>query len=415
MDSKRFSYSSGEELVNDAKQFGGVLPWNTNTSVLFESWKLGDKSVGNRFVIHPMEGFDSKPDGSPGELSLRRYKRYAEGGSGLIWIEALNVSADGRSNPLQMFMNKSNFKEFSRIPEIMNSYGNVAGRSNEKPLSVIQLTHSGKYSNPTKPAALFTDDELKRIRDEHVEAAIWSERVGFDAVDIKICHGYLTHELLSSTERKNSIYGGRALENRIRLVSEIVEGIEQTCRIIKTIRLNVFDGFKGGFGGENNNPLISNLNEANEIVQNPLFKNIELWSITAGVPYVNPWVTRPFDKPAKNSAESPENPLLGALRMIELSKEMKKKTDKPIVGSGLSWFRQFYPMVSAGIIHDQLADAVGFGRMAFAYPDMPKDIYSQSKIDKKKVCVTCSGCTNRMREGLPTGCIIRDREFYAKN
>lgn len=415
MNNNRFNYSTGEELVDHAKQLGRELPWSSDPSVLFESWNLGDKKVGNRFVIHPMEGFDSKPDGTPSELTLRRYKRFAEGGSGLIWIEALSVSADGRSNPLQLYMNKANYQEFSRIPELLKSSGNVAGGAKGEPLSIIQLTHSGKYSNPTKPAGLYTDDELKRIRDEHVEAAIRSEKVGFDAVDIKICHGYLTHELLSSIERENSIYGGQVLENRIRLVGEIVEGIEQTCRIIKTVRLNVFDGFDGGFGGTDHNPLIPKLNEAREIIQSPLFKNIELWSITAGVPYINPWVTRPFDKPAKNGMESPEHPLLGALRMIELSKEMKMVTDKPIVGAGLSWFRQFYPMVSAGIVKDEIADAVGIGRMAFAYPDMPRDLYTQSQIDKKKVCVTCSGCTSRMREGLATGCIIRDREVYAKN
>lgn len=50
--------------------------------------------------------------------------------------------------------------------------------------------------------------------------------------------------------------------------------------------------------------------------------------------------------------------------------------------------------------------------MAFAYPDFPKDMIEKGKLNPKKVCLACSACTQLMRCGQPTGCVIRDREVY---
>ncbi|WP_028307018.1 hypothetical protein [Desulfitibacter alkalitolerans] len=54
----------------------------------------------------------------------------------------------------------------------------------------------------------------------------------------------------------------------------------------------------------------------------------------------------------------------------------------------------------------------GVGRMAFAYPDFAKDLMEKGRLEKSKVCTACSKCTQIMRDGGRTGCVIRDSEVY---
>ena len=83
-----------------------------------------------------------------------------------------------------------------------------------------------------------------------------------------------------------------------------------------------------------------------------------------------------------------------------------------IVGSGYSWLRTLLPNVAAANIAQGNVTLVGAGRMAFAYPDFAKDILQNGKMDSKKVCVSCSLCTQIMRDNGMTGCAIRDKEIY---
>ena len=61
---------------------------------------------------------------------------------------------------------------------------------------------------------------------------------------------------------------------------------------------------------------------------------------------------------------------------------------------------------------DGVTDFVGFGRMTFAYPSFYRDFISDGKLDKGKVCLKCSKCTELMRAGTVTGCPVRDSEVY---
>ncbi|MBD3346201.1 MAG: NADH:flavin oxidoreductase, partial [Chitinivibrionales bacterium] len=92
---RRFLFKRIDELEHECAAFGLELPKDSNLSVLSEPLRIGRRVIPNRFVAHPMEGFDSETDGSPGELSFRRYIRYARGGFGLIWAEATAVLHEG--------------------------------------------------------------------------------------------------------------------------------------------------------------------------------------------------------------------------------------------------------------------------------------------------------------------------------
>src|SRR6059058_665419 len=70
---------------------------------------MGPLTVGNRWCIHPMEGWDANRDGSPSELTLRRWRNFGKSGAKLIWGgEAAAVQPDGRANPNQMLATPEN-------------------------------------------------------------------------------------------------------------------------------------------------------------------------------------------------------------------------------------------------------------------------------------------------------------------
>ncbi|MDH5707291.1 MAG: hypothetical protein OEZ45_14885, partial [Candidatus Aminicenantes bacterium] len=143
-----FSFRSSTELLQKGKELGWELPFQETIAPLFEGILLGSQTIPNRLAVQPMEGFDAEPDGSPSELTFRRYQRYAEGGSGIIWFEATSVIPEGRSNPHQLLLDPRNLTPFQRLAEqTRSSARRFFGESHEIFL-VLQLTHSGRYSRP---------------------------------------------------------------------------------------------------------------------------------------------------------------------------------------------------------------------------------------------------------------------------
>jgi 2,4-dienoyl-CoA reductase-like NADH-dependent reductase (Old Yellow Enzyme family) len=99
--------------------------------------------------------------------------------------------------------------------------------------------------------------------------------------------------------------------------------------------------------------------------------------------------------------------------MLNIMREIQKAVPQMIiVGTGLSWFRDFAPNIAAGAIKDGWFKMAGFGRQAFAYPDFAKDIIFNGKMDRKKCCIACSKCTQIMRDKGRAGCVIKDSEVY---
>ena len=82
--SRFFKYKSAEDLTTAAKEMGVDLSVADSADSLFQPLAIGSRTVGNRLVIHPMEGCDGTLDGLPGELTYRRYVRFGAGGAKLI-------------------------------------------------------------------------------------------------------------------------------------------------------------------------------------------------------------------------------------------------------------------------------------------------------------------------------------------
>lgn len=422
---ERFRFKGKEELLEKAEQIGLSLPFSDDISALFEPVFINDIKISNRFVVQPMEGYDSGDDGSPSELTRRRYLRYSAGGSGIIWFEAIAVTPEGRSNPRQLMITRKNANEYSDLVEKI--------RKNAppfvQPFLVAQITHSGRYSRPNgvnRPLVpcnnslldkgkekILSDDDLKKIMDMFIETSRLAFKAGFDAVDIKACHGYLIHELLFSYGRKKSIFGGPESGERFRFLLDTIDRVRaEVPGLAVTTRLNISDIYKGGFSttpdGEH-----YDLRES-VILTGELEKHgIKLMNTTMGSPYFNPHIVRPYDNPLPGGERPPEHPLEGVMRMIEGTSVIQKKyPGMRIIGSAYSWLRHFAPNVGAAVIKDGGASFIGFGRNSFAYPSMPYDLMTGGMADPEKFCITCSGCTRLMKSLHPAGCVIHDREIY---
>ncbi len=428
-----FTFQSGPELLRKADELGVELPFQDSVSPLFESLAVGSKTLANRLAVQPMEGFDADTNGSPSELTFRRYQRYAEGGCALIWFEATSVVPEGRSNPHQLMLHPRNLDSFKRLVEQTHHSAQKAFGSAYEVFFVLQLTHSGRYSQPEgkplrqvagfnpnldrKPedVRILNDDELDRYQDKYVEAARLTEQAGFDAVDIKACHGYLINELLAARTREGSRYG-ETFENRTRFLSEVVEKVrDRTPGLCLAVRLSAFDGIPGGFGVSRDVPENYDLAEPKELVRRLAQSNCSLFNITVGNPYEKPHLGRPFDRPLQGDFFPEEHPIEGITRLLRITSVFQKEfPDIPFVGTGYSWLRHFFPNVGAAVLQLGEASLIGLGRSSFAYPDAPKDLMNSGALDPGKVCISCSRCTELMRNGHESGCVMKDKEIYGK-
>jgi 2,4-dienoyl-CoA reductase (NADPH2) len=428
-----FSFQTAEELHEKAKELGVVLPYQGSLSNLFESVSVGTTNIPNRFVVQPMEGFDGTSDGAPDELTFRRYKRYAQGGNGLIWFEATAVVAAGRSNPSQLMLTPSTLDIFKSLLEQTRKTAIRSLGSTHEVYCVLQITHSGRFSQPSgipepwvacfnplldrNPQGIHVanDDELLRLKDVFIGAAQLAFQAGFDAVDVKACHGYLVNELLGAHTRKDSRFG-ETFENRMFFLLDIVKRIRDIVpRLGVAVRLNASDyvPYPFGFGMSRDDTEEPDLTEPMALVKQLIDAGCLLFNITLGNPHYTPHFGRPFDRPVGETPEPDEHPVVGVERLLKTAGKFQIAfPDVPIVSTGYSWLRRFFPHVGAAIVGRGESSFVGLGRSSFAYPDAPRDLMSHGALDPQKTCITCSRCSELMAGGYPTGCVIRDSEIY---
>lgn len=431
MSQERFHYKTLEEVKERAEELKVYLPFSSSTDILKTPLKVGNVTFHNRMGIAPMEGADSLEDGSPSDYTIRRYVNEAIGGSALIWFEAISIVPEGRSSKTQLLLTEENVESYKRMNEKIKEAGRKA--NGFEPYLIMQANHSGRYSNPdNRPAPMIayrhpqleqyraaddscivTDDYLKSLEESFGKAALLAKKAGFDAVDIKSCHGYLLAELLSAYDRPGQ-YGGN-YENRTRLLKNGIKAAKvwEDENFQVTCRLGIYDGYEypWGFGVSEGSGLKPDLKEPIRLVKE-LYGNcgIQMMNLTMGNPYATTHVTRPFDM-GKYKPE--EHPFTGIGRMIAGIGEVKKAVPEMVIfGSAPTYLRQFADLYTAGAVEEGFCDGMLFGRMAFADPDYANEIIKNGRIDPKRVCMTCGKCGDLIRAHKPTGCVIRDPKTF---
>ena len=317
----------------------------------------------------------------------------------------------------------------------------------------LQLTHSGRFARPEgapRPRTAYRhpvlDERVGRDRRRRSSATTSSTswpaatstrpcspaQAGFDFVDVKHCHGYLLHELLSAYDRPGR-YGGD-LAGRTRFLRTVVAGIRARAPgLAIAVRLSLFDlvpfapgadgiGRPGGRGPRtatrsaatapgwaSTSPRPTSCSTSLEAL------GIGLVGTTAGSPYYNPHVQRPAYFPPSDGYQPPEDPLVGVARQLAATAELTRRHPAlTVVGSGYSYLQDWLPNVAQAVVAAGGADMVGLGRMLLSYPDLAADVLAGRPLERRQVCRTFSDCTTAPRNGLVSGCFPLD-PFYKEH
>jgi 2,4-dienoyl-CoA reductase-like NADH-dependent reductase (Old Yellow Enzyme family) len=411
--------SEPREFLAYLDRVGAELPFDADvesgqSAPLARDVSFSGLTAGNRFCVLPLEGWDADVDGRPTTSTRERWRRMGEGGAKLIWAESAAVRPDGRSTPSQLLVADGTVSDLSTLRDVaVAEHERVHGDVSDLVIG-LQLTHSGRMSHPAPdgvpaPVAvrrhphmdatvgpppdqpLLTDDELYALADDFVSAAVNAAHAGFDFVDLKACHGYLHHELLSAYDRPGE-FGG-SLENRTRFLRTVTAGVRTTRPDLPlALRVSAFDTVThvadaDGFGrpitdgpdrfwfGTDHSGHEIDLTEPIQLLRTLRDLDVGLVSITGSSPYSARHVQRPSRRLSDNDYEPPEDPLVGVARHVHVTAALKAAVPGLVyVGSAYSYLQQWLPNVAQAAIRRGMTDVVGLGRMHLAYNMFPTDV-----------------------------------------
>jgi 2,4-dienoyl-CoA reductase-like NADH-dependent reductase (Old Yellow Enzyme family) len=170
--------------------------------------------------------------------------------------------------------------------------------------------------------------------------------------------------------------------------------------------------YRYGFGISEANPLEADLGETIRLLKLLQDLGVAMVNISCGSPYYTPHLQRPAIFPPSDSYLPPEDPLCSVARQIHATRICKQAVPElPLVGSGYSYLQDYLPHVAQAAVRNGWVDAVGIGRMALSYPELPADTLRSGSIIRKRICRTFSDCTTAPRHGIVSGCYPLD-EFY---
>jgi dimethylamine/trimethylamine dehydrogenase len=353
--------------------------------ILFEPVKIGPKTAKNRFYQVPhCTGMGS---GYPHTLAAMRGMK-AAGGWAVVNTEYCSIHPSSDDTPFAhcRIWNDEDVRDLALMTEAVHAHGALAG---------CELWHGGRvtmnrYSRlgllaPREIASAFVEPaQARRMDKEDIrnllrwqrEAAKRAVTAGFDIVYVYAGHAYLPMQFLSRlTNDRTDEYGG-SLENRVRLLREMIEETRVAIgdRAALAVRLNVGELAGFGDGGDDR--------EVRDVVA-MLAELPDLWDVQYGDYYIDARSSR-F---AKEAAQEP------------FVAFVKKMTTKPVVGVG----RFTSPDTMVSQVKRGILDMIGAARPSIADPFLPKKI-EEGRLDDIRECIGCNVCIASDYYGVPLRC-----------
>jgi 2,4-dienoyl-CoA reductase-like NADH-dependent reductase (Old Yellow Enzyme family) len=387
------------------------------TKMISSPIPIGNKTAPNRIVFQPMECNDADASGDPSDLSINRYRRFAEGGAGIIFSESLTLTTESRARKSQMAITEQNAEGLTRLIKAIREL-------NQDSLILFQLNQSGKLSEaafskvisvyPTgnPDIHVLAEEEIEEISDNFVKAAVIAKQVGADGIDFKHCHGYVCTEMIQPANTRSDRYGG-SFENRTRFFRETVEKMKTALNddsFLLGVRFNFYDGVTGGFGTAGPDEVVEDFTEPLAFAKMMEETGMHYINVSAGV--AGSEITQP-------SKKYPE----GVYRLFGWAQAVKKVVSIPVIGSGYTYLRdgknklpesnqekKSFLYWAEKNIKDGNVDLVGVGRQSLADPLFTKKILSE---DFKKInyCTICDRCLELMFSQKVVGCAVYDKYY----
>ena len=227
-------------------------------NILFTPVRIGSVTVPNRFVRSATHDFMADDEGSVTDAHIELYTGLAEGEVGLIITGHAHVQPSGKASPHQMAVFDDRFVEgLARIPAAVHRFASLV---------FLQIAHAGRQTKeklcgcvPVSPSAVYDPaskvmprelaaDEVRVLIADFISAGVRAKRAGFDGVQLHAAHGYLLSSFLSPhTNRRADEWGG-PLENRARVLIEVLRGVKAACGrdFPVIVKLNSTDFLEGG-------------------------------------------------------------------------------------------------------------------------------------------------------------------------
>ncbi len=193
-------------------------------------------AMKNRFMLAPLMNEQSNADGTLSDDEYRWLTYRAKGGFGLTMTCASHVQAIGQGFRGQLgCFSDDHLPGLERLATGIKDFGSLA---------IIQLHHAGRRSpkefigqDPVAPCAdadtgarALSTVEVEALIEDFIAAAVRAERAGFDGVELHAAHDYILCELLNGTFNTREDHYGGSLENRMRALLEIIDGVRAACR-----------------------------------------------------------------------------------------------------------------------------------------------------------------------------------------
>lgn len=361
------------------------------TSVLFTPGRIGILEVKNRIVMPPMVRNYADEKG----LVTPRYEAHvrsiAQGGVGMMILEASFVSPEGRGFPKGLGLHEDGvIPGLARLAEIAHKYGAVigpqafhAGRQRsasitaEEPVAPSAIPDSPKQ----KPPRELTSQEIGTLVEAYARGARRAKQAGFDFVELHGAHGYLINQFLSPASNKRRDEYGGSFENRIRFLLQIVSAVKQSVGsdFPVAVRIPGDELVDGGLTTEEGIAIAKQLEAA----------GVDCVHVSVGIRSSR--MFRPMAVPD------------GAL--IPLARRIKRAISIPVIAVG----KIRYPELAAAVIQNGDADFVAIGRSLLADPNWPKKVMS-GRVAEINHCIACNeGCISRLIAQQDVWCTINPR------
>ena len=193
-------------------------------------------AMKNRFMLAPMTNTQSYRDGCLSDVELNWIEMRAKGGFGATMSAAAHVQANGQGFPGQLgIFSDDHIVGLTRMARMIKAHDSIAiiqlyHAGNRAPTTIIGETPVCPSDDPEYSARALTTREVEMLAESFFVAAERAEAAGFDGVEVHGAHGYILSQFLSpEVNQRTDQYGG-CLENRCRIIFDIIDGIRSRCR-----------------------------------------------------------------------------------------------------------------------------------------------------------------------------------------
>jgi len=330
--------------------------------------RIGSRVCKNRITMAPTVKFYAGDDGLVTDEYVTHYEERAKAGCGLIVVEATCIAPEARLHPAQLGLwNDEQIAGHAKIAEAAHRHS---------ALIIPQIHHGGlgthplcgPMTSPTKTmwgngfkkteALELTKDDIKRVIEQFISAAVRARKAGYDGVQLHACHAYLINDFASLVNRRTDEYGG-SNENMARLGCEVIKGIRDACGSDFIISARV--------SGADPTP-----EDSSEIAKHYVKAGCDYLQVSCGIGEINSF---------------PHDESLPYNRIAALGVRMKQAMNGIVPVSAVNGFRNVE--IVSYMLENDLVDTVDLGCGLLADPAFVQAILTGSEYVK---CFNCRGC-----------------------